>query len=39
MVVVMMVVVMMARTSRCLGHAPRKENGCGDHGERHTWPG
>jgi hypothetical protein len=39
MVVVVMPMMMVTRTGRCLGHAPRKENGCSDHGDRHARPG
>jgi hypothetical protein len=30
--------VMMTRTGRCFGHAPRYQNGCGDHRDRHARP-
>jgi hypothetical protein len=30
--------MVVARTGRCLGHAPRNQNGCGDHGDCHTRP-
>jgi hypothetical protein len=34
----MMAVVMMARAGRRLAYAPRNQNSCGDHSDRHARP-
>jgi hypothetical protein len=38
MLLMMMAVVMMARAGRRLAYAPRNQNSCGDHSDRHARP-